>query len=276
MQALIRVHRLEYPFSLHYLCYAAWGACYAAQFELPVLLAIAANFTAIVAGNPLNAAADIRNDMGTTEKRYVAEAVLLLGRERVLALAGVEMTVALAMAATVSWLATAGTGLIILLYLAYNLEPVRLKRRGYAGPIALGLTVGFLPCVVSYSATGVDFDPSVWSVFAGLGVLATGRALWWSVPDRDGDAAAATATPVVRFGKRRALAASSRITLAGLVLLGCGLWIRHGPPWAVLGVAVSATFLLARTLPDSRLMRRYGMTLVVCANLVVAAIPLLA
>src|SRR5947208_1965519 len=63
-RALVRIHRLEYPFVVNYLCYAGWGACYAVAGPAglltgPVLLAAAANFILLVAQNPLNAALDM-------------------------------------------------------------------------------------------------------------------------------------------------------------------------------------------------------------------------
>jgi 4-hydroxybenzoate polyprenyltransferase len=275
MSTLIPLHRLENPFWLHYLCCAAWGACYAGCFDLRVALAIAATVLAIVAGNPLNAYADVRNDQATAGKRHIADAVLAFGPDRVLALAFAEMAAAVALATLVSARVAAGIAVIAVLYLAYNLEPVRLKRRGYAGPVVLSLAAGFVPSVVAYAAADVGFDRWVWLIFTGVGLLAVGRALWWAVPDRDGDAAVGSLTPVVRHGIRHALTAAAVSTAAGLALLGTGLWARHGPAWALLGVAACAVFLLARSLPSSRLMRRYGMTAVVGSYLVIGAIPLL-
>lgn len=276
MSTLIALHRLESPFWIHYLCCAAWGACYAGRLDFPVLLAVTANFVAIVSGNPLNAYADVRNDLATTEKRHIAHAVLVVGRDRVLALAFTEMAVAVALGTTVSAGVAAGIVVILVLYLAYNLEPVRLKRRGYLGPVVLSLAAGFVPSVVAYGSAAVEFDRPVWLIFTGVGLLAVGRALWWAVPDHDGDAVVGSRTPVVRYGVRHALTAAAAATVAGLVLLGIGLWARHGPAWAALGVAAGATFLLAHGLSGSRPMLRYGMTAVVGSYLVIGAIPLLA
>jgi len=275
MSTLISLHRWEHPFWIHYACCAAWGACYAGRLDLQVLLAVAANFVAIVAGNPLNAYADVRNDRATTGKRHIADAVAAVGRDRVLALAFAELAAAVVIGTLVSARVAAGIVVIAVLYLAYNLEPVRLKRRGYAGPVALSLAAGFVPSVVAYASAGVGFDGEVWLVFAGVGLLAVGRALWWAVPDHDGDAEVGSRTPAVRYGTGHALAAATGATAAGLALLGAGLWTRHGPAWAVLGVGACATFLLARGLPDSRLMLRYGMTAVVGSYVVIGAIPLL-
>ncbi|WP_167975301.1 UbiA family prenyltransferase [Lentzea indica] len=276
MSALISIHRLEHPLGVHYACCAAWGACYATKFDLAVVLVVLANFVVTVAANVLNAYADVRNDLATAGKRRVATAVLEIGGHRVLELAIIEMTVALALAAAVSWRAAAGIGLIVLLYLAYNLEPVRLKRRGYAGPAAMGVAVWLLPSVTAYAAAGGHANPAVWLVFTGVTALAVGRGLWWAVPDREGDAAAGSITPAVRYGVRHAVNAATQFTVAGLLLLGGGLWLRFGPLWAIVGVVASGAFLLARRLSTTRLMLRHGFSIAVGGTVVLAAIPLLA
>ncbi|GLZ28715.1 hypothetical protein Lesp02_09050 [Lentzea sp. NBRC 105346] len=276
MPPLIRVHRLEHPFGLHYIVCATWGACYGLRFDLIVVLAIVANFIVIVSGNPLNALADVRNDRATHDKRHIADAVREIGTYRLGVLVALEMIIALAIATVVSWKAATGIALIILVYLAYNVEPLRLKRRGYLGPVSMSITNWLLPSVIAYGAAGGQPDPAVWLVFAGACILASARAVWWAVPDRTADARVGALTPVVLHGRRHALMVTARITVAGLLLLGGGLWLRYGGAWAVAGVVASATFLLATELPTTSLMRRYGMTLVICSTVVVASIPMLA
>ncbi len=276
MSALTYLHRLEHPFGMHYACCAAWGACYATRFDLAVVIAVLANFIAIISGNPLNAYADVRNDIHTTEKRHLAQAVQEIGANRVLALALVEMIVAQALAIAVSWRVAVGVGLILVLYLAYNLEPVRLKRRGYAGPVVLAIAAGLLPSVTAYSAAGGQADPAAWLVFSGVAALATGRALWWAVPDRAGDARVGSKTPAVVYGTRHAVNATTQLTVGGLLLVGGGLWFRFGMLWAGVGVVACSAFLLARDLPTAKQQLRYGMSMAVTSTIVLAAIPLLA
>ncbi|MFI6100130.1 UbiA family prenyltransferase [Lentzea sp. NPDC051213] len=276
MSPLISIHRLEHPLGMHYACCAAWGASYGTKFDLAVVLVVLANFVMIVAANVLNAYADVRNDLATAGKRRVATAVLEVGDHRVLQLAIIEMIVALALAAAVSWRAVAGIGLMILLYLAYNLEPVRLKRRGYAGPVVMGVAAWLLPSVTAYAAAGGRANPAVWLVFTGVTALAVGRGLWWAVPDREGDAAAGSITPTVRDGVRHAVDAATQFTVAGLLLVGGGLWLRFGLDWAIVGVTAIGAFLLVRRLPTTRQMLRYGFPIAVGGTVVLAAIPLLA
>jgi hypothetical protein len=74
--------------------------------------------------------------------------------------------------------------------------------------------------------------------------------------------------------------------LAGLRLLGWGLWWRYGPAWAWLGVAMYGVFLgdaltlfrpaPGRGLPSSVRMRKRAMPLVMIGDVVLLIIPLAA
>jgi 4-hydroxybenzoate polyprenyltransferase len=293
---VVRIHRLEYPFPVHYLCHAVFGSCYAATnvqqlFSAPVLLAIIANLLSIVGGNPLNAAADISTDAHTQGKRDIAHAALRLGRNHAMSWTATEMTFALAVAtATSLWVGRAlivlGVVLTIALCLLYNLEPVRLKRRGLANPIAIGLTMGTLPGLVSYSAVRTDLTVSAWLIFISLGALITGRAIWWTVPDQIGDKTTGITTPAVRYGTSQAIVIACDVTVAGLGLLGWGLWWRYGPLWALLGVAVSGAFLLSKlallrrlsdyVLPNPTQLRRRDLSSVMIADILLVLLPLAA
>lgn len=292
---VVRIHRLEYPFPVNYLCHAVLGACYAASdvqqlFTAPVLLSIIANLLSIVGGNPLNAAVDVSTDAHTQGKRDIAHAILRLGCNHAMSWTATEMTFALAVAtATALWLDRAliavGVALTIALCLLYNLEPVRLKRRGLANPLTIGLTTGTLPSLVSYSAVRPDLTASAWLIFIGLGALITGRAIWWTVPDQIGDKTTGMTTPTVQYGAFQAIVIACVVTVAGLGLLGWGLWWRYGPLWALLGVTVSGAFLLSKfallrrlsnyTLPNPTQLRR-NLSSVMIADIFLVLLPLAA
>ncbi|HSL07560.1 MAG TPA: UbiA family prenyltransferase [Pseudonocardiaceae bacterium] len=293
---VVRIHRLEYPFPINYLCHAVLGSCYAASdiqqlFTAPVLLSISANLLSIVGGNPLNAAVDVSTDAHTQEKRDIAHAALRLGRNHVMSWSAAEMTFALAVAiATALWLdralIAAGVALTIALCLLYNLEPVRLKRRGLANPLTIGLTSGPLPSLVTYSAVRPDLTAPVWLIFIGLGALITGRALWWAVPDQIGDKATGMRTPTVQYGQFHTIVIACVVTVAGLGLLGWGLWWCYGLRWALLGVAVSGVFLFRMlallhrlsdsTVSDSTQMRQRDFSSVMIADIFLVLLPLAA
>lgn len=296
LQDVVRVHRLEYSFPVHYLCHAVLGSCYAASdiqqlLTVPVLFAIIANLLSIAGGNTLNSAVDISTDAHTQGKRDIADAALRLGRNHVMSWTATEMTLALAVAtATALWLdraiIAASVALIIALNLLYNLEPVRLKRRGLANPITIGLTMGPLPSLVSYSAVRPDLTVSTWLIFTGLGTLIAGRAIWWTVPDQLGDKSTKMTTPTVQYGTFQAIVISCVVTVAGLGLLGWGLWWRYGPLWAALGMTVSGVFLLSKlallrrisdyALPDPTQIRQRDLSSVMIADVFLVLLPLVA
>jgi 4-hydroxybenzoate polyprenyltransferase len=287
---LIIIHRLEYPLAITYLCYASWGVGYAAGTAAPVaavVLAVAANALLILAALALNAAADVRTDEHDADKSDLAGAVLRFGRGRTLRLAGAEAGAGLACAGAVAlvtgrWIVPGIAVAAVLLHVMYNIEPVRLKRRGFAGPAAFGLGLVGMPFLLAVCAVTPDRSAPVWPVFAGITVLAIGRTAWWSVPDRAADTMTGVGTPAVRHGATRALGLSCLIMLTGLVLLTWGLARGYGPAWVLPGVAAHAAFLAASValLSQSALpgeaMRRRGTTLVVIGEVVLAVLPLVA
>jgi 4-hydroxybenzoate polyprenyltransferase len=169
---LHRVHRLEYPFPIAYVCHALWGACYAVTaldqlVRAPVLAVIAANTITLVAQNVLNAAMDISIDAKTPGKTGIAHATQRLGRNRLIRYALLEMALALLLATGAAVylgrpVVTVGVAAGVLVELLYNLEPIRLTKRGLANPASLGLHFSFLPCVSTFNAVRPDYPGFIW------------------------------------------------------------------------------------------------------------------
>ncbi len=258
---------------------------------LPVLGAIAANLLFIVAALALNNVADLRTDERHDEKSYLADATLRVGRRRALRWVVAELALATALSVAVAvrtghWVVTAVAAAIVLLTLSYNIEPIRLKRRGFAGPLVFGTSLVGLPCLLSYGAVRSGFETSVWPVFAGVAVLTIGRTVWWSVPDRAADTATGVATPSARHGAAHTLALACVVLLAGLALLGWGLWWRYGPAWALAGTLAHGVFLVrvaallrrARDgeLPTARRMHTRGLPVVMLGEVALLVVPLAA
>ncbi|QUQ63510.1 UbiA prenyltransferase family protein [Kutzneria sp. CA-103260] len=290
--AVRRVHRLEYPFPLAYACHGLWGAAYAVAtpaglLNLPVLLAVVAAIIPIIAQNPLNAGQDIRSDSAHPGKHSIAVAARRLGVRRTLWWSGTEFAVAILLAALAgSPLAVSAVTVCVLLHLAYNLEPIRLKRRGFANPLYFGLTFGFLPFLTSFAAARADLPGWAWLVGAGFGGLMAGRTLWWAVPDRDADAAGGDRTLVVWLGARRAWLTACLLTATGIAVLGWGVWLRLGPAWALVALAATGLFLVIKLrelgrvrddrLPSERRMRLRTLTVVTLTDTLVTLVPLIA
>ncbi|MER7046406.1 UbiA family prenyltransferase [Streptomyces jumonjinensis] len=289
---LYRVHRLEFPFPIAYLCHALWGAGFAAtspqQLAHPlVLLAVLANLIPLIAQNVLNAAMDIPIDARTPGKTGVAQAALRLGRTRLITIASIEMAIALLLAVSISLhlgrpLIAAAVAAGILVEYLYNLEPVRLKKRGLANPISLGLHFSLLPCLSTFTAVRPDIPGWAWPLFLGLWLLLIGRTLWWSLPDAAADRAAGLAPPAVRHGPSRALAYATAATTAALALIAWGLSWALGPLAAVIGTAGCSVFLIGKlrltraalhTLHETH-MRRHTLAYVVGADALLVLLPL--
>ncbi len=290
--AVRRVHRLEYPFPLAYACHGIWGAAYAVAtpaglLSLPVILAVVAAIIPIVAQNPLNAGQDIRSDSVHSGKHGIAVAARRLGVTRTMWWSGAEFAIAILLASFVgNPLAVVAVAACVLGHLAYNLEPIRLKRRGFANPLYFGLTFGFLPCLTGFVAARPDLPGWGLVVCAGFGGLMAGRTLWWAVPDRDADAAGGDRTIVVWLGARRAWLTACLLTAAGIAVLGWGVWLRLGPAWALVVIAATGLFLVIKLrelrqvsddrLPDERRMRLRTLTVVTLTDTLVALVPLIA
>ena len=295
-RAIRRVHRLEYPFLIVYPCHGLWGAAYAVAsarhlLDAPVLIAVLATMIPPISQNVLNAGQDIRSDSLNPGKSGIAVAARRIGVTALTWWCCVEMGVAVLLAGLVSmWvgrpLVVIAMAVAVVLHLAYNLEPVRLKRRGFFNPFYFMMTFGFLPCLTSYVAAAAGLPGSLWLLCLGFGLLMAGRTLWWAVPDRDADVATGATTPVVRLGASRAWLAACLLTATGIAVLGWGVWLRLGPFWALVVVAATGLFLvdkvrnLARVsddrLPSERRMRTHSLTVVAVTDTLVWLVPLIA
>jgi 4-hydroxybenzoate polyprenyltransferase len=290
------IHRLQFPLPVNYLCYAIWGCLFAngdvrRLLDPPAVLAIVANLLLIVAPLALNVAVDVATDSRHADKGYLAGAAGRFGQSRALNWAGAEMILALAAVLAIGigwgrWWPLVSAEAIVFAHLLYNVEPVRLKRRGLAGSTAFGIASVGLPCLLGYTAVAAGTDTAVWLIIAGVAVLSIGRTVWWAVPDHAADTATGIATPAVRYGPARSLALACGILLGGLVLLGWGLWWRYGPGWCALGLAAHTVFLgiavaqLPQTargqLPNARRMLKGTMPVVTLGEVLIAIIPPLA
>lgn len=249
---LLIVHRLQFPLPVNYLCYAIVGCGFATGdvrrlLDPRSLLAVVANLLLIVAPLALNVATDVPTDAKHADKAYLAGSAGWLGRERVLGWASIEMMAGLLAALSLGlvwgrWWPVIAAAAILVAQLLYNLEPVRLKRRGLAGSAAFGVaSVGF-PLLLGYTALNGHLDAAMWLVFAGTSVLSVGRTLWWAIPDHAADVESGVATPTVRYGPVRAFTMACLLLAAGLVLLGLGLSWRYGALWCAAGLAAHTVF----------------------------------
>jgi 4-hydroxybenzoate polyprenyltransferase len=290
------VHRMEFPFPIFYVCHAVWGACWASTsaqqlLTVPVIALFVANVCHMTGEVVFNAALDEDADTRNPQKREVADAARGLGRKVLVRLGLAELTLAMLISGAIAilqarpsicvWMAA-----IVVLQILYNLEPVRFKRRGLVNPLVLGLTYAALPAVPAYLVLQPAVSSSMVLAIAGMLLLASGRVLWWSIPDREADVGASDLTPVVRLGVRRSLVLACGLATIGTVLIGASLGWRYGPVWALTGVAAASAFVVVmfRQLStawdadhfNSTRMRRRHLPLALLADAAVALIPLAA
>ena len=289
------IHRLEFPFPINYLCYASMGAFFAVGdagqlLDLAVLAAIVVNLLLIVASLALNTAVDIRTDERHHERSHLASAARRFGRCRAIRWAATEMVVALLLAGLVSvWsdrhLIVAVAAMIVVLQVLYNVDPVRLKRRGLVGVTAFCAAAFVLPFLLSYWAVRPEVDPPIWLIVGGLWIVAIGRMTLWSIPDLTADAVTGMQTPSVRYGQLGAVALSFATIISGLILTGWGLWGRYGPGWALSLVAIQGISLygaaillrgpIHQTLSSSVAIRRRAMPTAMIGTVALTVTPLL-
>lgn len=261
---MVVIHRLQFPLPINYVCYAVWGPFFAdpaaaRSLDPAALLAVVANLLVIVAPLALNVAVDMATDQHHADKGYLATAAGRFGRTRALNWAAAEIITALAAVLAIGvvwdrWWPLITAQAIVGAHLLYNVEPVRLKRRGVTGSIVFGWASVGLPILLGYTALTSAVPATIWLVIVGAALLSIGRTIWWAVPDHEADAATGIGTPTVRYGQPRTLALACAVVLAGLGMLGWGLWWRYGR-WSLLGVAAHATFL-GLALNQLRLTRR--------------------
>ncbi|OQO89882.1 4-hydroxybenzoate polyprenyltransferase [Saccharomonospora piscinae] len=296
---LAAVHRLEFPFWLNTLCQALFGACFAVTAPAGMLavgpvLVVVANVVLMEAGLVLNSVADLDSDARHAERGTLASATRRLGRRAGLRLATAEFALgfALAVAASVHtghWLCAVAAAGTVAAHVLYNVEPVRLKTRGLPGAAVFAAGVVALPCLTAHAAVSPTVGTAPALVYAGLTLLAAGRVVWWSVPDRAADAAAGQRTTSVRHGAVRALGLALPVLVAGLTCLTWGLWWYGGPAGPVVAlvgagghlVFVATVVLLARRLAAgerarSTVLRRSVMPVVLAADVAIVAVALAA
>jgi len=250
---IVVIHRVQFPLPVNYVCYAVWGTLFATDdatrlLTAPAILAAVAGFLLIVAPLALNVAVDHATDSQHADKGYLAAAAGRFGRSRALDWAAAELLAGVLALLVIGvrwgrWQPLVWAALIVLAQLLYNVEPARLKRRGFAGSVAFGVASAGFPCLVGYTAISAGFGGAVWLIFGGVAVLSVARTVWWALPDHAADTASGIATPTVRHGLLRTHLAACGLLVAGLALLGCGLYRRYGPGWAALGLAAHVVFL---------------------------------
>jgi 4-hydroxybenzoate polyprenyltransferase len=110
------------------------------------------------------------------------------------------------------------------LTMAYSVEPVRLKRRGFLSPLALLLVLYGLPVSLGYVSLAQHTDLRVVAYLAAVGAQMFGVIVMNSLEDIFEDRAAGIATPFVRHGLRAVAVVALVSYLAGTAASIAALW----------------------------------------------------
>lgn len=197
-------------------------------------------------GSQVNCLADF--DIDTAHKARLSLAVRTFGARplaRVIAteiLATTALTVYMAAdtgraALPFVWLA----GLAVAL--AYSLEPLRLKRRGWLNPLSLVIVLYALPMAYGYITLEHGVRIAAVGVLAATGLQMLALILLNPAEDIETDVASGIETPCVRHGLRRVAPLAAGTYLAGtLGGIWCFVQLAHGQDsaaFAALAVAVA-------------------------------------
>jgi len=239
-EALLAVHRKEFIPTL--LMLSIWGLTLNvrthARLEL-VALAILINLLLLLSVQALNAAADSRADCNNPLKQQVAQGVAVIGQRAVWHIALLEMALGLLLSLILSlqihsWLVFCGVAGFLVAALLYDLEPMRLKRRGLWGPTMLALYLGFSPgfigCIVVFDSL-LPF--STWLMLCGVTLAAYGRACWASIADTPEDRVAGLQTPSVHYGPHTTMRLAIGCLILATLLLLWGGSLLFGLPLAL-------------------------------------------
>lgn len=255
VRALVVVSRVEFmPGGLFFVFASAALACRtwpAMNRGLPLIIGGAVVwYMSHLIGSQVNCLADVEIDR--EHKARLAAATSVLGRMPIVISIGVEAAAALAVA---GWLA-ASTGRPVLplvwlagfaLAVAYSVEPVRLKRRGWMNPCCLVLILYALPMAFGYLTLARSAAVPELGIAAATGGQMLALILLNPAEDIATDRAAGIQTPCTMHGLRVIAPIAAAIFVAGTA---CSLWLALGlasrsSPAAVVGLLLAYAAQLA-------------------------------
>jgi 4-hydroxybenzoate polyprenyltransferase len=193
-------------------------------------------------------------------KRDLVRGVCLLGQSTTFAVLWVEAGALVVLASVLAWRLHQPLFVVVVLldmltYLLYNVEPVRLKRRGWWNPFCNALILGFFPPLLAAFAQPTTLSPPQWLLILGATLFACGGGCWSCVADREEDAEAGLLTPAVRYGPAFCLRCAGWLQAAAALSFGLGLGFLFGLPWALAGGAGCLALGVERMLLTRRVLR---------------------
>ncbi len=172
-------------------------------------------------GSQVNCLSDCEVDTGP--KAHLPVAVNAIGQRFLWGAIAAESLAALviAVAFSVKQSSVVPAALFVVgwgLTMAYSLEPLRLKRRGFLSPLSLSLVLYGLPVALGYSTLTSGSEPGILALLVGVGVQMFGVITMNSFADMREDRLANIATPFVLYGPRLVASVALLAYVAGAIV----------------------------------------------------------
>lgn len=230
IKAYLEINRFEFTpvsqgiiFSFMVLGAASWKEL----ISWPVLLAFLTYNVATYWGGAINVYYDYEFDKKSPTKKRLPQAIDLVGIKNVKRMLIAECILFLIMGGILSYI----TGKLILLVfllvgifftMAYSMEPLRFKRRGFLNSLSLFLIIMFLPPLFGWYTVRESMRQPVFLMILGLALVQYGNGLYYTTADYTEDKKDNIKTPSVLLGVIRSVKLSMVLVFAGFISLIAG------------------------------------------------------
>lgn len=208
---------------------------------LPVLLAFLSYNIATYWGGALNVYFDYSFDKVSIAKKHLPQAVDLLGKKFVRGMLWGEGVSFLFLGGVLSYIRQKPIIFALLLVgtfftIAYSIEPLRFKRRGFLNSLSLFLIIMFLPPLYGWFTINDNMPYYVFLMISGLALVQYGFGLYYTTVDYSEDKAFGIVTPSVKLGVTKAVKVSLLLICVGSALLLIGF--RNSSQFSWVGFSV--------------------------------------
>lgn len=212
----------------------------------PVLLTFLTYNVATYWGGAINVYFDYEFDRKSPTKKRLPAAIDLVGKKKVRNMLVAEAVLFLAMGGVLAYI----TGKFILLLLllagtfftiAYSVEPLRFKKRGFLNSLSLFLIIMFLPPLFGWYTVRETMQAPAFLMILGLALVQYGNGLYYTTADYTEDKNDNIRTPSVLMGVIRSVRVSMLLVLAGFLCLLAG-YSHYGNAIGLVVIAAGQAF----------------------------------
>lgn len=240
----------------------------------PVLLTFLTYNVATYWGGAINVYFDYEFDKKSPTKKRLPEAIDLVGKKKVKNMLIAEAVIFLAMGGILAYITGKGILLFLLLVgtfftIAYSVEPLRFKRRGFLNSLSLFLIIMFLPPLFGWYTVRENMQMPAFLMILGLALVQYGNGLYYTTADYTEDKKDDIRTPSVVMGVIRSVKLSMVLVFAGFMSLIAGyshynntlglIIITAGQAFSFYGMAVLLYAARKDNVEMERLIKKYEM-----------------